>query len=57
MEQKSMFESEAPQPLAARLRPRTLEEFTGQEHLIGEGRILRRLIERDQISCKGEEML
>ena len=50
MEQTSMFESQAPQPLAARLRPRTLEEFTGQEHLIGEGKILRRLIERDQIS-------
>ena len=50
MEQTSMFESEAPQPLAARLRPQTLEEFTGQEHLIGEGKILRRLIERDQIS-------
>ena len=50
MEQTSMFESEAPQPLAARLRPQTLEEFTGQEHLLGEGKILRRLIERDQIS-------
>ena len=50
MEQTSMFESEAPQPLAARLRPQTLEEFTGQRHLIGEGKILRRLIERDQIS-------
>ena len=50
MEQTSMFESEAPQPLAARLRPQTLEEFTGQEHLLGEGKILRRLIERDQVS-------
>ena len=50
MEQTSMFEQEAPQPLAARLRPQTLEEFTGQEHLLGEGKILRRLIERDQIS-------
>ena len=50
MEQTSMFDSQAPQPLAARLRPQTLEEFTGQEHLIGEGKILRRLIERDQIS-------
>ena len=50
MEQTSMFDSEAPQPLAARLRPQTIEEFTGQEHLIGEGKILRRLIERDQIS-------
>ncbi|MBM4285000.1 MAG: replication-associated recombination protein A [Deltaproteobacteria bacterium] len=33
-----------PQPLAARLRPRTLAEFVGQEHLVGEGRILRRAL-------------
>src|SRR3977135_2072230 len=32
-------------PLAERMRPRTLEEFVGQSHLVGEGRILRRLIE------------
>src|SRR5690242_16046080 len=32
-------------PLADRVRPRTLEEFVGQEHLVGEGRVLRRLIE------------
>src|SRR5215216_3285768 len=32
-------------PLADRMRPRTLDEFVGQEHLVGEGRILRRLIE------------
>ena len=32
-------------PLAERMRPRSLEEFVGQEHLVGEGRILRRLIE------------
>jgi len=32
-------------PLADRIRPRTLSEFVGQEHLVGEGRILRRLIE------------
>jgi putative ATPase len=32
-------------PLADRMRPRTLEEFVGQEHLIGAGRVLRRLIE------------
>ncbi len=37
-------------PLAARLRPRSLEEVTGQEHLIGPGRILRRLIENDMLS-------
>lgn len=32
-------------PLADRMRPRALEEFVGQEHLVGEGRVLRRLIE------------
>jgi putative ATPase len=32
-------------PLADRIRPRTLSEFVGQEHLVGEGRVLRRLIE------------
>src|SRR5699024_12138498 len=37
-------------PLASRLRPSSLEEFAGQEHLVGKGRILRQLIEKDQIS-------
>lgn len=37
-------------PLAERMRPRTLEEFVGQEHLVGEGKILRELIESDQLS-------
>ncbi|MDQ3744091.1 MAG: replication-associated recombination protein A [Acidobacteriota bacterium] len=32
-------------PLAERMRPRTLEEFAGQQHLVGEGRVLRRVIE------------
>ncbi|HEX6694876.1 MAG TPA: replication-associated recombination protein A [Longimicrobiales bacterium] len=36
-------------PLAARMRPRTLDEYVGQEHLLGEGKALRRLIERDEI--------
>lgn len=35
-------------PLAARMRPRTLEEFAGQQHLVGEGALLRRLIESDR---------
>jgi putative ATPase len=35
-------------PLAARMRPRTLDEFVGQEHLVGEGRMLRKSIETDQ---------
>ena len=50
MEQQSLFENETNQPLASRLRPRNLDEFVGQTHLIGEGKILRRLIEDDKIS-------
>jgi putative ATPase len=36
-------------PLAARMRPRTLEEFVGQEHIIGQGRVLRKAIETGQL--------
>src|SRR4030067_106304 len=36
-------------PLAARMRPRSFEEFVGQEHLVGEGRVLRRVIDTDQL--------
>jgi len=36
-------------PLAARMRPRVLEEFVGQEHIVGEGRLLRRAIEADRL--------
>ena len=36
-------------PLAARMRPRTLEEFIGQEDIVGEGRLLRRAIESDRL--------
>ena len=50
MEQQTLFDRQLPQPLAARLRPRTLEEFAGQTHLLGEGKVLRRLIESDRIS-------
>ncbi len=44
-EEKMAFE-----PLAARMRPRTLEEFVGQEHLVGPGKLLRRAIEADRIT-------
>jgi putative ATPase len=37
-------------PLAERMRPRNLDEFVGQEHLLGEGKLLRRLIETDQLT-------
>ena len=52
MEQMSFF-TETPilaEPLAARLRPKDLDEYIGQEHLLGEGKVLKKLIESDQIS-------
>ena len=51
MEQLSLFDNrERTAPLASRLRPDTLEEYVGQGHLVGKGKLLRRLIEEDQIS-------
>jgi putative ATPase len=44
----SLIEQE--QPLAARMRPRTLDEYIGQEHIVGPGRLLRRAIQADQLS-------
>ena len=53
MKQMSLIEGIDPaataQPLASRMRPNDLSEFVGQEHLVGEGKILRQMIERDQI--------
>ena len=49
-EQGGLFERASYQPLAERVRPRSLEEFVGQEHLLGKGKILRRLIESDRIT-------
>lgn len=40
----------APAPLAVRMRPKTLEDFVGQEHILGEGKLLRRAIEADRVS-------
>ena len=51
MQQMSLFDNrEVYAPLASRLRPSTLEDFVGQKHLLGDGKILRQLIEKDQIS-------
>jgi len=44
---QNVLESES--PLAARLRPRSFEEFVGQEHIIGEGKLLRRAIQTDRL--------
>ncbi|CCX37754.1 putative uncharacterized protein [Clostridium sp. CAG:1013] len=51
MNQQSFFQQD-PQdtPLATRMRPRTLEEFVGQEQLLGEGKVLRQLIDQDRVS-------
>ena len=50
MQQQTFFSASEDRPLASRMRPRTLEEFAGQRHLLGEGKILRTLIDADRIS-------
>lgn len=51
MEQLSLFDNrETTAPLASRIRPDTLDGFVGQSHLIGEGKVLRTLIEKDQVT-------
>ena len=47
-QQQRLIESEA--PLAARMRPRSLDEFVGQDAIVGPGRLLRRAIQADQLS-------
>lgn len=49
MEQRSMFTTDFDLPLAERLRPQSLDEFFGQQHLLGKGKVLRRLIEGDRV--------
>lgn len=50
MEQASLFDEVKYEPLAYRMRPRNLSEFVGQEHLIGNGKILKKMIESDNVS-------
>lgn len=51
MEQLSLFDQmkECQAPLASRLRPESLEEFVGQKHLLGEGKVLRQMIDQGRI--------
>ncbi len=50
-EQQTLFSGfEIAGPLASRLRPKMLGEFIGQKHLLGDGKVLRNLIEKDQVS-------
>jgi putative ATPase len=48
-EQKAQERKQKEAPLAARMRPATFHEFVGQEHLVGEGRVLRKAIEAGQL--------
>lgn len=50
MEQASLFDEPKYEPLAYRMRPKNLSEFVGQEHLIGNGKILKKMIESDNVS-------
>lgn len=51
MEQMNLFDDrKVSAPLANRLRPERIEDYVGQKHLLGKGKILRSLIEKDQIS-------
>jgi putative ATPase len=49
-EQEETNQPEANAPLAYRMCPKTLDEYTGQEHILGKGKLLRRAIEADRIS-------
>jgi putative ATPase len=48
-EQNERANIEAAKPLAARMRPQSLEEFAGQQHFLGPGKLLRKLVEADRI--------
>ena len=50
MEQQTLWNDGGDRPLASRMRPRTLEEFVGQTHLLGPGKVLRQLIDGDRVS-------
>lgn len=47
--EEEAFHRRQSEPLAARMRPRNLEEFVGQQHLLGEGRLLKRMLDADRI--------
>ena len=49
MEQNSLFTEKTNAPLADRMRPESLDEYVGQQHLIGENKVLRKMIERDEV--------
>ena len=52
MEEKTLFDqdTELSAPLASRVRPKDFSDFIGQTHLVGPGKFLREMIDKDQIS-------
>jgi putative ATPase len=46
---QDLFKSDLPPPLAERMRPRSIDEFVGQNELVGEGKILRRILEKGKL--------
>ena len=49
-QRQEQAERQRAQPLAARMRPRSLDEFVGQQHFLGEGKLLRRILQADRLS-------
>ncbi|MFR0514588.1 replication-associated recombination protein A [Limosilactobacillus mucosae] len=49
MHQESLFEQPKQEPLASRMRPQTLDQIVGQQHLLGANQMLRRLIDADRV--------
>ena len=50
MQEITFLTNELNLPLATRLRPQTLDDYVGQEHLLGEGKVLRQMVEQDKVS-------
>ena len=55
MEQSSLFDNPSIEPLASRMRPKSLEEFVGQKHLLGEGKILRKNLVNNNL-CEEDDI-
>lgn len=49
MHQESLFEQATHEPLASRMRPQTLDQIVGQQHLLAPNQMLRRLIDTDRV--------
>ena len=49
MHQESLFEQATHEPLASRMRPQTLDQIVGQQHLLAPNQMLRRLIDADRV--------